>query len=56
MHTAATVMLIVAGGLMIAEGTLNLAKPDAKIMRMGLPCGGGLAILGVTLVLNGAAG
>ena len=56
MHTAANVMLIVAGGLMIAEGILKLAKPDAKIMRMGLPCGGGLAILGIALVLKGAAG
>jgi hypothetical protein len=56
MDTAANVMLIFAGALMTAEGIVKFMKPDMKIMRMGLPCGGGLAILGVALILKGAAG
>ncbi len=49
-------MLIFAGALLIAEGLVKLVKPDLKVLRMGLPCGGGLAILGVALVLKGVAG
>jgi hypothetical protein len=56
METAANVMLIISGGFMIVEGILKFAKPDMKILRMGLPCGGGLAILGIALVLKGVAG
>lgn len=56
MGTAANTMLIVAGALMGAEGILKTAKPDMKIIRMSLPCGGALAILGIALVLKGAAG
>ncbi len=56
MDTAANVMLIFAGALMIAEGVVKFIKPDLRVLRMGLPCGGGLAILGVALVLKGAAG
>jgi hypothetical protein len=41
MGTAANVMFIIAGGLMMAEGALKFDKPDTRIMRMGLPCGGG---------------
>ena len=53
---AANIMLIFAGALLIAEGLVKLVKPDLKVLRMGLPCGGGLAILGVALVLKGVAG
>ena len=56
MDTAANVMLIVAVALMIAEGVVKFIKPDLRVLRMGLACGGGLAILGVALVLKGAAG
>lgn len=56
MDTAANVMLIFAGALMIAEGVVKFVKPDLRVLRMGLPCGGGLAILGVALVLKGVAG
>ena len=56
METAANVVLIVAGALMIIEGALRLVKPDMKIVRMGLPCGGGLAVLGIAPVLKGIAG
>lgn len=49
-------MLITSGTLMIAEGIIRAARPEMGIMRMGLPCGGGLAILGIALVLKGASG
>ena len=42
MQTAANAMLIIGG-------VLKVVKPDMKIMRMGLVCGGGLAVLGVAL-------
>ncbi len=55
MDKAADVMLIFAGALMIAEGLVKFVKPNLKVLRMGLPCGGALAILGIALVLKGAA-
>ncbi len=46
-------VIAIAGVIMIVEGLLKSWKPELKFLRMGLPCGGGLVILGTGLLLLG---
>jgi len=45
------VLVIVGGALLALEGLIKLVKPDFRLLRMGLPCGGALVITGVGLIL-----
>jgi uncharacterized membrane protein YidH (DUF202 family) len=49
--TPGGIVLLVGGILLALEGILKFLKPDFKLLRMGLPCGGALLITGVGLVL-----
>lgn len=45
------VLTVVGGALLALEGLMKFIKPDLRLLRMGLPCGGALLITGVGLVL-----
>lgn len=49
--TAGGIILIIGGILLALEGILKFLKPDFKVFRMSLPCGGSLLITGLGLIL-----
>jgi hypothetical protein len=53
---AGDIMLGIAGGLMAMEGVIKVAKPNYTFMRMSIPCGWGLMVLGAALLVKAIAG
>ena len=50
--TIADILLLTGGALFIIEGIIKFIKPNFTFLRMTMPCGGALAIVGAGLVLK----
>ncbi len=51
--TAGGVVASIGRAVFIIEGPLKFWNTDMKVLRMSLPCGGGLILLGVGVLMLG---
>jgi hypothetical protein len=49
---AADIVLLIGGILFIIDGIIKIIKPDFRFLRMTMPCGVALAVVGTGLLLK----